>query len=63
MRRSQCLVAPRSAQREKAKNTVGGGTGFNCSLLEELYYTVGIDYKIACVNDFNAQCEPFTVPA
>lgn len=52
MRRSQCLVALRSAQGEKKKKkeeTVLIAHGQRNPI------TVGIDYKIVCVNDFHAE--------
>lgn len=50
MRRSQCLVALRSAQGEKKKGkTVLIAHGQRNPI------TVGIDYKIVCVNDFHAE--------
>lgn len=50
MRRSQCLVALRSAQGgEKKGKTVLIAHGQRNPI------TVGIDYKIVCVNDFHAE--------
>lgn len=49
MRRSQCLVASRSAQGEKKGKTVLIARGQRNSI------TVGIDYKIVCVNDFSCR--------
>lgn len=50
MRRSQCLVALRSAQGEK-KN----GKTVLIAYGQRNPITVGIDYKIVCVNDFHAE--------
>jgi len=50
MRRSQCLVAWRSAHGGKKKGkTVLIAHGQRNPI------TVGIDYKIVCVNDFHAE--------
>lgn len=49
MRRSQCLVALRSVQGEKKGKTVLIAHGQRNPI------TVGIDYKIVCVNDFHAE--------
>lgn len=53
MRRSQCLVALRSAQGEKKKG--GGGETVLIAHGQRNPITVGIDYKIVCVNDFHAE--------
>lgn len=49
MRRSQCLVALRSAQGEKKRKTVLIAHGQRNPI------TVGIDYKIVYVNDFSCR--------
>lgn len=48
MRRSQCLVALRSARGEEKGKSVLIARGQRNPI------TVGIDYKIVCVNDFHA---------
>lgn len=53
MRRSQCLVALRSAQGEKKKKKKGKTVLIAHGQRNPI--TVGIDYKIVCVNDFHAE--------
>lgn len=57
MRRSQCLVALRSARGGGSKKKGGGGVGGTVLIAhgQRNPITVGIDYKIVCVNDFHAE--------
>lgn len=60
MRRSQCLVALRSARGGGSKKRGGreGGSWGGTVLIahgQRNPITVGIDYKIVCVNDFHAE--------
>lgn len=54
MRSSQCLVALRSARGGGWGGRAGGGTVL-IAHGQRNPITVGIDYKIVCVNDFHAE--------